>query len=606
MAFTPRSFQEILTDMIAYVQAHTTITDFNPGSVIRTMLEASALEDDEQYFQMIQLLDAFSITTASGEALDRRLADFNLVRSSAKPSFGSVRFFSSNLVSDQVAADASVGATSLKIFDSTDFPSTGFPYTIRVGEGTVRAQDLTVTALNTATHTFTVPLGSLTSAAEVGDRVSLVTGATSHTITAGTTIQAPATSVERAKIYTTQEPAFIAAGNYYSNEVVAKSSDPGANNNTSTNRITQFVGSPPFSGAGVRNTTAMEGGRNREKDSDFRERALNLLQSLSRGTPLALRSYAIGVEDRATSQRIISASIVEAYDDDEVILYVDDGTGLDPDIVSLPSNSLASSVSAGALSVTLNDASDFPSSGHILIEESELKEYIKTSANVLSFDSGLSNAHSSGDIVRQVDIVSDGTESGERRFELTNFPVVRSSERIYTKASGAGSWTLQSVDDYYLNKGTGEFLILDESGLTAGTQVVSNYSYYTNIVAEVQKVLEGSPEEAVSYPGVKAAGIFLAVEAPTIRRITVRATITAEPTYSEENLVPLVRQSIENYINSLTIGKDVIRTRIIDAAHDVEGLRDITVTVPSTNITVLEDELPVPYDSSGNSLVTVL
>ena len=55
MAFVPRSFVEILTDMIAYVQFRTGISDFTVGSIVRTVLEASALEDDEQYFQMVQL-----------------------------------------------------------------------------------------------------------------------------------------------------------------------------------------------------------------------------------------------------------------------------------------------------------------------------------------------------------------------------------------------------------------------------------------------------------------------------------------------------------------------------------------------------------------------
>ena len=45
MAFSPRTFQEILTEMIAYVQSRTLISDFSVGSVVRTMLEAAALED---------------------------------------------------------------------------------------------------------------------------------------------------------------------------------------------------------------------------------------------------------------------------------------------------------------------------------------------------------------------------------------------------------------------------------------------------------------------------------------------------------------------------------------------------------------------------------
>ena len=66
MAFIPRNFEQILADMIAHVRANTTLTDFSVGSVIRTILEAAAIEDDSQYFQMVQLLNAFRVATAIG------------------------------------------------------------------------------------------------------------------------------------------------------------------------------------------------------------------------------------------------------------------------------------------------------------------------------------------------------------------------------------------------------------------------------------------------------------------------------------------------------------------------------------------------------------
>ena len=114
MAFVPRTFVEILNDMVAYVQTHTALTDFTPGSVIRTMLEAAALEDDEQYFQMVQLLDLFSIKTATGANLDRRLADYGLFRRGPLKAFGQVQFADNNVKTSQAAIDAVAGAFSLR------------------------------------------------------------------------------------------------------------------------------------------------------------------------------------------------------------------------------------------------------------------------------------------------------------------------------------------------------------------------------------------------------------------------------------------------------------------------------------------------------------
>jgi len=614
MAFIPRTFEQILSDMIAYVQVRTALSDFQVGSVIRTILEASALEDDEQYFQMVQLLDMFSLTTASGTDLDRRLADYGISREGAKRAFGQVRFLNSNLTTDEVAVDGLTGATSVVVFASSRFPSTGFPYVIRLAEGTSRVQDVVVTANNTSSNTFTLDAATpLLSVVFVADRVALVTGSASQTINTGTIVEAPPTVSERAKNYGTQQPAFILAGNLFSNEVRARANDSGTAGNVGVGRVTKFVGSPPFSGARVQSTTNMSGGTNRESDADYRARALARIQTLSRGTPRALRGHAIGIEDPETGQRVTSASLQEAFDLDEVIVYIDDGTGLEPDTAPLPADSLSALVSAAGTQITLNNGTDFPSSGYLLIEAegvnaTELVEVIShPQPNLLNLSTtGLANDHGSGAIVNFVDVVSFGAEAGQRRFRIQNHPSVRSTDRVFVKPS-ASAWSLLARDvDYVLNKGTGEFILLDTAGLSAGTLVVAHYTYYTNLIAEVQKVLEGDPKDEVNFPGVKAAGVFLSVEAPIIRRVTVRATITAEDRFTEADIAPAVRRSMEDYINALKIGEDIIRARLVDAAYNVSGVRDISISDPKANITVLENELPVPFNSDGDSLVTVL
>ena len=67
--FTPRTFETILDEMIAYAQTHSTISDFSAGSVALTLLEAAAIEDDEQYYQMTQILEIMSIFNAKGDRL---------------------------------------------------------------------------------------------------------------------------------------------------------------------------------------------------------------------------------------------------------------------------------------------------------------------------------------------------------------------------------------------------------------------------------------------------------------------------------------------------------------------------------------------------------
>jgi len=68
----------------------------------------------------------------------------------------------------------------------------------------------------------------------------------------------------------------------------------------------------------------------------------------------------------------------------------------------------------------------------------------------------------------------------------------------------------------------------------------------------------------------------------------------------------LVQEAVENYISSLGIGDNVILASIIQVAMNINGVFDVIPVEPTGDIVVLENELPVPFDSDGTSLVSVL
>lgn len=619
MAFTPRTFEQILNDMIAYMQSRTSVSDYNVGSVIRSILEAAALEDDEQYFQMVQILDMYSFAIAAGEDLDRRLADFGITRRPATTSTGVGKFVDNSLLRTKAAVDVAAGTGAITGFDTSRFPTAGYPYTIRIAEGTSRLQNIQVSNNNVSTMVLTLAT-PLVFDVFVGDRISFVTGGSitspttptslARSINIGTQVQAPPTTTEAARVYVTTEPAFILAGNYESNEVVIKCTTAGTAGDCGAGRINQFPGAPPFVGAAFTNTSKASGGLDRETDADFRSRALNQLQSLSRGTPLAIKSGAIGVTDPTTQNRVVSSNITEDFVAKEVFLYVDDGTGAIARTKILPADSIGA-VGAGAASLTPVDISDWPNSGYILIETdgvhaAELVQYNAKVGTALALVSATALAHNNGSIIDFVDIVTASAEATQRHFRTTNYPIVRNSERIFSK-SPAGAWTLLTRGiDYVINRGTGEFQLVDVGGVVAGTKIVAHYTYYTNLIAQVQKVMEGDVTDPVNFPGIKAAGIFLSVEQPVIKRITVVASLTAADGFTEADLAPLVQSRIESYISSLRIGQDVIIAKVIEAALAVNGVADIRVVTPTSNVVVLESELPIPFDAAGNSLVQVV
>jgi uncharacterized phage protein gp47/JayE len=608
MAFIPRTYDTILADMIAHVRANTTLTDFNVGSVIRTILEAAALEDDEQYFQMVQLLDAFSYQTATGTELDERAADFNVTRLSAAEAVGQVRFQNGGLETDFLQFSASSGATTVTLTDSDDFPTSGYPYTVRIGEGTPSVEDVSVTANDTATNILTH--GALVNNHSIGDRVSLVTGISDVDISSGVSVQVPATGATTPIAYQTTELATIIAGDYQSGLTDIVASEAGTLGNVGASRITQFTGSIPFAGALVTNPASTGGGRDIETDPELRDRLRLRLQELGLGTPLAVTGSAIGVEDVQTGQRVVTSQLLEDWSDNEHTLFIDDGTGFVPTSVRLARSTLTVATPPHISQLTLTDTSGFPAAGTVLISpgdsaQAELIAYTsKTdSTNVLTLAANTTLVHDIGDEVALIDALPLA-EEGQNYFQLTNYPIQENSPEIYDDSSGL--FELQTPGtDYFINRSSGQVQYYG-SGLPAGTQVVAHYTYYTGLLALAQKTINGDVKDAVSFPGVSAAGIIIHVETPTIRTITVIMSVSVSVGFTEADVYDDVQLILENYIDGLRIGENVILARMVELAMGVNGVSNAKVLTPTADLVILEEELPKSFDSSGNSLVTVV
>ncbi|MCF6205341.1 MAG: baseplate J/gp47 family protein [Sulfurovum sp.] len=593
--------------MIAFVKATSTLTDFSIGSVVRTILEASSLEDDEQYFQMVQLLDVFNIRTSSGVDLDARMADLNLVRIQPTTSVGFITIQDGSLITDNLAFDSNATDTTVSLDSTTRFPVVGFPYTIRIGEGTTSVEDIPVSANNVGTGVLTVL--ALVNAHALGAVVSVVTGAADITISSGLQVSVPASGSSAALNFLTSESGTIVNGNLNSTRITTKAVIPGIDSNIGRGQLTKFTASSPFSSATVTNDAFFSGGGSAERDRAFQNRGFDHLQSLSNATPLALKSAVLGVSDPVTGRRISSSSAYENFSADEVIIYVDDGSGFIPDQTILAKDQLDTPYAAsGQLSLSVTDAEDFPSEGFILISpESAQAEVLPFSAvdyslNNITVSTATVNTHDSGDEVVQVEILAESSDAGLLFFSLRKSPVVRNSFRIWVGPS-ASSLTLQTLGtDYYLNKARGriEFLVV----IPLASYVVITYSYYTGLIYQAQKFINGSPD-TTTFPGIVAAGIETTVETPTIRRITVRASITARNGIAEEDLVASAQAAVESYIVALGIGEDIILSEIIERIMGVSGVFNVSVQLPTSDVSVPFNELPLPFASSGTSLVTI-
>lgn len=611
MSFVPRTFEQILDDMIAYVKVQTNLTDFEIGANVRTTLEAAALEDDEQYFQMVQLLDAFSLNTASGSDLDERVAQFNIVRLQPAAAAGQVVIQDRTLIRDALLFDELPANLTAQLQSSVNFPTAGYPYTVRVGEGTVQVEDVSVTNNNTGTGVLTLAGPGFVNPHSAGALVAFVSGAADRTIASSVQVQVPSKNGNPPIKVVTIEGGIIVNGNFESTPINAQAVTPGALGNVGASQISAFSAAAPFSGAGVRNVKKFAGGRDLETDQQLRDRARQQIQALSKGTITAIRAAALGVTDLVTGQRVTTANILEDFLNGEVIVYVDDGTGFTPDTVQLARTTLQlnPAPNPGAASLTLVDASRFPQSGYALVSTEDLTQIelvrftaVNYTTNVMTLAAVTTRTHNLGDEVVLVDAINLAAQPGTSFLQLRNFPVVRGSFRLWID-NGGGFAPLIAITDYEINRGNGEIQLV--SGLAAGGRVVATYAYYTGLVKTVQTVVDGAKADPVNFPGVRAGGVRVVVETPIIHRVTVRLSITAQPGFTESSLTSQVREAVEAYISSLAIGDDVIRSEIIQRAMEVTGMYNVVVVSPASDVVILQNELPVPFDSNGTSLVTV-
>ena len=87
-----KTFSEIVIDMLGKVAARTKLTNFNIGSVIRTLVEIFGGAVAELYEFIAQALNQGFLDTASGYWLNLKAREYGIERKPATYTFGNVVF----------------------------------------------------------------------------------------------------------------------------------------------------------------------------------------------------------------------------------------------------------------------------------------------------------------------------------------------------------------------------------------------------------------------------------------------------------------------------------------------------------------------------------
>jgi len=281
---------------------------------------------------------------------------------------------------------------------------------------------------------------------------------------------------------------------------------------------------------GVTNPTPFVGGVDEESDDAFRARIVEHVSNLSRCTPPALEARAKTAD--LDGHRITVARFrLEPWEVATGILYVDDGSG-------------------------------------------QMETFESTAADE--------------------DLIVSAT-GGENRAYFDHGPL-REDLWAVTRTPLVGAPVVLVPDIDYRVIAAQQLIVLSSvafpTGLTAGDRLsVAPYAYYTGLVAEAQRLINGDPLDPVTYPTWHGAGVVPRVKVPGVRWVVVNAALAVLDGYDRDVVIPLVELALSDYINGLDIGSDVIHAELVERSMAVEGMYDVLFSQPTTNIPVSDTDV---------------
>ena len=140
---------------------------------------------------------------------------------------------------------------------------------------------------------------------------------------------------------------------------------------------------------------------------------------------------------------------------------------------------------------------------------------------------------------------------------------------------------------------------------------VDAYRYYLGLLKELNKVIFGDSTNTTQYPGVKAAGSDLDINAAIRKRVQISVSIRVRSDVPFDLIRDEVRACIAGYVNGLDVGQPVSLSKVVTAAGNVYGVLSVVLDYPVYSaandlISVAFDEKPLIVDSSTDVVVSIL
>jgi len=324
---TPKSYEQILGDMLATYTSKIGVNDLNVGSAVTLFFETMAQAVYRASGDTFSILRDFSVDRAEGEALKRIAKEERVFPEPARIATGKVTITDTSFdkISTKIYAGTpppNIGSTEVYASDASEFPATGSIY---IGRGTSNIEgSIAYSSITNVGGFYIFNLSTPTTKYHnVSESIVLSQGGT-RTIPSGEVVKTLSSGSSPDISFTTTKSAVILDGENEITNVPVVAQEPGTDGNVPRNAIRKFA-TLPFTGASVTNPSPFTTGRDEESDEEIRIRIKKSRISKGLGTAIAVQNSVLGAQAQDENAIVISDEI---FSDGEVTkLFIDNGQG---------------------------------------------------------------------------------------------------------------------------------------------------------------------------------------------------------------------------------------------------------------------------------------
>lgn len=318
----PRSYIEILSEMLATFKSRAKIQTLKVGNPILTILEAAAQSDARNVQDYFSFLESISVDFASPDALEQLIKSEGSQRLGARNSSGFVTFYDESITKQSTLVyqnNASAGATSLQVADASSFPNSGSVY---IGRGTANYEGpIAYSSKTNAGAYWSLTLSTaLVNFHDSSESVVLAQNGVRQIPT--NTVVEVSNGLDSVK-FVTVTASYMDDGEDTLDGIEVVCQTPGSKGNVAANSINKVVSSV-FPSISVTNQFAFTNGSDIETIPQLRERIKKIRQTKTKGTASALELYSLGVSS-SDNKTVVSSKVYDI--NNKATLYIDDGVG---------------------------------------------------------------------------------------------------------------------------------------------------------------------------------------------------------------------------------------------------------------------------------------